>query len=101
MFVISLLILSISIGTILFLIHDRDEIHQLVAFLSGLIAVSGCGFLFQNYALFPHLTIAENIAFGMPTGKSQQEIKQEVERQLIAVDLPEMSDRLWYQTRYF
>ncbi len=52
-----------------------------------------CGFLFQNYALFPHLTIAENIAFGMPTGKSQQEIKQEVERQLVAVDLPGMGDR--------
>ena len=52
-----------------------------------------CGFLFQNYALFPHLTIAENIAFGMPTGKSKREIKQEVERQLIAVDLPGMGDR--------
>ncbi|MGB5631825.1 MAG: molybdate ABC transporter permease subunit [Waterburya sp.] len=52
-----------------------------------------CGFLFQNYALFPHLTIAENIAFGMPTGKSQREIKQEIERQLIAVDLSGMSDR--------
>ena len=52
-----------------------------------------CGFLFQNYALFPHLTIAENIAFGMPSGKSKEEIKQEVERQLIAVDLPGMGDR--------
>ncbi len=52
-----------------------------------------CGFLFQNYALFPHLTIAENIAFGMESGKSQREIKQEVERQLIAVDLPGMGDR--------
>ena len=52
-----------------------------------------CGFLFQNYALFPHLTIAENIAFGMPTGKSRRKIKQEIERQLIAVDLPGMGDR--------
>ncbi len=52
-----------------------------------------CGFLFQNYALFPHLTIAENIAFGMPRGKSKQEIKQEVERQLNAVDLPGIGDR--------
>ena len=52
-----------------------------------------CGFLFQNYALFPHLTIAENIAFGMESGKSQREIKQEVERQLMAVDLPGMGDR--------
>ena len=23
------------------------------------------GFLFQNYALFPHITVAENIAFGL------------------------------------
>ena len=38
MFVISVLILSISIGTILLLIHDRDEIHQVLAFLSGLVA---------------------------------------------------------------
>ncbi|MGK7893645.1 MAG: molybdate ABC transporter permease subunit [Xenococcus sp. (in: cyanobacteria)] len=53
----------------------------------------GCGFLFQNYALFPHLTIAENIAFGMPKGQSQRAIKQEIERQLIAVDLPGIGDR--------
>ena len=52
-----------------------------------------CGFLFQNYALFPHLTVAENIAFGIPAGKSKEEIKQEIERQLIAVDLPGMGDR--------
>ncbi|MGL5835788.1 MAG: ATP-binding cassette domain-containing protein, partial [Waterburya sp.] len=52
-----------------------------------------CGFLFQNYALFPHLTIAENIAFGMPSGKSSREIKQEVEQQLISVDLVGMGDR--------
>ena len=52
-----------------------------------------CGFLFQNYALFPHLTIAENIAFGMREGKSYREIKQEIAKQLIAVDLPGMGDR--------
>ncbi|WP_019503781.1 molybdate ABC transporter permease subunit [Pleurocapsa sp. PCC 7319] len=52
-----------------------------------------CGFLFQNYALFPHLTIAENIAFGMPTKKSRQETRQEIEKQLIVVDLPGKGDR--------
>ena len=52
-----------------------------------------CGVLFQNYALFPHLTIAENIAFGMQSGTSRRETKQEIERQLIAVDLPGMGDR--------
>ena len=52
-----------------------------------------CGVLFQNYALFPHLTIAENIAFGMLNRISQRKLKQEIERQLIAVDLPGMGDR--------
>ena len=52
-----------------------------------------CGISFQNYALFPHLTIAENIAFGIPGSKSDRELKQEIERQLIAVDLPGMGDR--------
>jgi molybdate transport system permease protein len=53
----------------------------------------GCGFLFQNYALFPHLTIAENIAFGMPPGKSDREIVAEIERQLIVVELSGMENR--------
>jgi molybdate transport system ATP-binding protein len=26
------------------------------------------GYLFQDYALFPHLTVAQNVAFGMRTG---------------------------------
>ncbi|MEO0849573.1 MAG: ATP-binding cassette domain-containing protein, partial [Cyanobacteria bacterium J06648_1] len=52
-----------------------------------------CGVLFQNYALFPHLTIAENIAFGIPDKISRRELRQEIERQLISVDLPGMGDR--------
>ena len=46
--------------------------------------------VFQNYALFPHLSIFENIAFGLRIAKRQKpEIKQEVERML---DLIDMSD---------
>jgi len=52
-----------------------------------------CGFLFQNYALFPHLTVTENIAFAMAKGKPQREIKQEVEKELIAVNLEGMGNR--------
>ena len=51
------------------------------------------GYLFQNYALFPHLTIAENIAFGLPKGLSSRMIKQRVEQQLVSVQLGGMGDR--------
>jgi molybdate transport system ATP-binding protein len=37
----------------------------------------GVGFVFQNYALFPHLTVYQNTAFGMK-GRSKQEIDQRV-----------------------
>ncbi|MBA4466984.1 ATP-binding cassette domain-containing protein, partial [Cylindrospermopsis raciborskii CS-506_A] len=40
------------------------------------------GFLFQNYALFPHLNVAQNIAFGLPTGLSSHQVKLQVEKQL-------------------
>jgi molybdate transport system permease protein len=54
------------------------------------------GFLFQNYALFPHLTVAENIAFGMK-GKNLSYIKQEVERQLINIQLEGLGSRYPHQ----
>jgi molybdate transport system permease protein len=52
------------------------------------------GFLFQNYALFPHLSVAQNIAFGLPKGTSALTIKQQVEAQLAAVQLQ------GYESRY-
>ncbi len=45
------------------------------------------GFLVQNYALFPHMTVAENIAFGLPEGLSRAEIRAEISEQLGAVQL--------------
>lgn len=32
----------------------------------------GVGFVFQNYALFPHMTVAENIGFGMKVSKTKR-----------------------------
>lgn len=51
------------------------------------------GFLFQNYALFPHLTVAENIAFGLPNKTPKSKIKQQVEDLLAAVQLQGYSKR--------
>jgi putative spermidine/putrescine transport system ATP-binding protein len=53
------------------------------------------GMVFQNYALFPHLTVAENIAFPLRMrGMSGTEIRREVARALELVQLPEVGGRL-------
>ena len=45
--------------------------------------------VFQSYALFPHLTIFENVAFGLRRkGVSGSEIKQRVGAMLELVELP-------------
>jgi molybdate ABC transporter permease protein len=64
------------------------------------------GMIFQNYALFPHLTVSQNVAFGMPQqqrfdrhfkpGLSRQN-QQQVEAQLRAIDLATMGDRYPHQ----
>lgn len=51
------------------------------------------GILFQNYALFPHLTVAQNVAFGLPAHLSPHQRQQVVGTQLAAVQLQEMGDR--------
>jgi len=51
------------------------------------------GFLVQNYALFPHMSVAQNIAFGLPKGLSSLAIKQQVETQLAAMQLQGLADR--------
>ena len=44
--------------------------------------------VFQNYALFPHMTVAENIAYGLKNrGIGKQEIKTRVEEMLDLVEL--------------
>jgi molybdate ABC transporter permease protein len=55
------------------------------------------GVLFQNYALFPHLTVAQNIAFGLPKGVSKEKAKQAVTAQLVAVQLEGFAQRYPHQ----
>ncbi|MCC5668561.1 molybdate ABC transporter permease subunit [Nostoc sp. CHAB 5784] len=55
------------------------------------------GFLVQNYALFPHMSVAQNIAFGLPKGLSAGSIRVQVEEQLIAMQLQGLGDRYPHQ----
>jgi molybdate ABC transporter permease protein len=55
------------------------------------------GFLFQNYALFPHLTVAQNIAFGLPKELTALQIKQKVSEQLHSIELQGFGDRYPHQ----
>lgn len=52
----------------------------------------GIGMVFQDYALFPHLSIADNIAFGL-NGLSRAEKRHRVQEVLDLVELPDLSDR--------
>jgi iron(III) transport system ATP-binding protein len=49
------------------------------------------GMVFQEYALFPHLTVADNIAYGLPRGSDK---KQRVQETLNLVGLPTIKDRM-------
>jgi putative spermidine/putrescine transport system ATP-binding protein len=52
------------------------------------------GLVFQNYALFPHLTIYENVAFGLRLRRAgQPEIKERVTKALDLVGLPHLAAR--------
>jgi len=55
------------------------------------------GFLVQNYALFPHMTVAQNIAFGLPKKLSDNSMRVQVEEQLIAMQLQGLGDRYPHQ----
>ena len=52
------------------------------------------GMVFQNYALFPHLSVEENVAYGLRArGIKGQEVKDRVKDILEAVQLGDMASR--------
>ena len=56
----------------------------------------GVGFVFQHYALFPHMTVGENIAFGMKVSRvkrTPQAIEARVRELLDLVQLGGLKDR--------
>ena len=52
------------------------------------------GLVFQNYALFPHMNVYENLAFGLRMRKmGKSEIRERVTRALELIGLPEVEER--------
>jgi len=52
------------------------------------------GMMFQSYALWPHMTVAENVAFGLEQRKvPRDEIKQRVDEALASVRMDKYADR--------
>jgi spermidine/putrescine transport system ATP-binding protein len=50
--------------------------------------------VFQNYALFPHMTVGQNIAFGLEMlGRPRDEIETRVKEMLALVRMSELKDR--------
>jgi iron(III) transport system ATP-binding protein len=75
--------------------QTRGQIHQGGQDISELpTSRRDYGIVFQSYALFPNLTVARNIAFGLEnTGRPKAEIKARVAELLDLVGLPEQADK--------
>ena len=53
------------------------------------------GMVFQNYAIFPHLTVEKNVAFGLKNRKlPKDEIRRETARFLEMMQIEQYADRL-------
>ena len=74
------------------IVIDGREITQLPP------AQRNVGMVFQAYALFPNMSVADNIAFGMKVaGKPQAEITSRVSEMLELIKLPHLAQRYPYQ----
>ena len=76
-------------GSILFSGEDTTDVH---------VRERGVGFVFQHYALFRHMSVFENVAFGLrvkPRGlrPSEAQIREKVHSLLSLVQLDWLADR--------
>ena len=80
---------SADTGSILFSGQDTTDVH---------VRQRGVGFVFQHYALFRHMTVADNVAFGLRVKPrrerpSEAQIRAKVHELLSLVQLDWLADR--------
>jgi iron(III) transport system ATP-binding protein len=82
-----------------FLAPDRGTIHvagRLLSSPEGMVPPEQrrMGMVFQNYAVWPHMTVFENVAFGLRIAKvDRQHVQERVARVLEAVGLTGLEQR--------
>jgi ABC-type Fe3+/spermidine/putrescine transport system ATPase subunit len=80
-----------------FEVPDRGRVYFQGRDITGLPAHErGIGFVFQNFALFPHLTVRKNVAFGMMNGATPvpaSEVDARTQAVIDMVGLSGMEDR--------
>ncbi|MCB8819801.1 ABC transporter ATP-binding protein [Microvirga rosea] len=70
------------------IVVGRSDITQMPVYRRDM------GLVFQSYALFPHMTVARNVAFGLEMrGVSKPEIEQRVREALAMVRLEPLAER--------
>jgi sulfate transport system ATP-binding protein len=78
-------------------LEDPDQGRVLVGGVDGTVLPPqkrGVGFVFQSYALFPHMTVRRNIAFGLLIrGATAAEQRRQVDDLLAAVELEGYGER--------
>jgi multiple sugar transport system ATP-binding protein len=77
---------QITSGDLLF---DDELVNNVVP------AKRGIAMVFQSYALYPHMTVFDNMAFGMKLDKtSKQEMKDRVQKAAELLQIDHLLDRL-------
>ncbi len=81
---------SADAGQILFPGQDTTDVH---------LRQRGVGFVFQHYALFRHMTVADNVAFGLRV-KPRRERPSEAQIQAKVMELLKLVQLDWLAGRY-
>jgi iron(III) transport system ATP-binding protein len=83
-----------------YIVPDTGTVHvggRLVSSPEGVVPPEkrGMGMVFQNYAVWPHKTVFENVVFGLRVrGVAAQEARRKVSEALALVNLAGLEDRL-------